>query len=518
MLDQGQFSARIKKTIIAGASPTVISFAMQRKEIRMNKPLGFRGSAVAVGVALALGLPALALGGPRDVDSMVLDQLRAQGRADIFVKMSSDASLADADSYGSKNARAQHVYDVLSANAAVTQQGLRKYLDQHAIGYQVFWINNSILIRNASRDLVNEIAARSDVAYIRGNHTMKLDVVDAVAKPSKGTDAVEWGIQKIRAPDVWATGNTGVGVVVSSVDTGVRYTHTALVNQYRGNNGDGTFTHDYNWFDPSKVCGNPSLAPCDNNEHGTHTMGTMVGGDGLGPFTNDIGVAPGAKWMAAKGCETNSCSDTALIGSAQFIACPTKTDGTAPDCTKAPDVVNNSWGGGGHDPWYFTYVQAWRAAGIIPVFSAGNNGSGCQSMGSPGDYPNVIGVGAISQNDTLASFSSKGPGLFPAHRLKPDIVAPGDNVRSSINTNDNAYGLLSGTSMAAPHIVGSVALYLSANPGAAYGAVYNAFRGTASQALNAPPGPDSCGNRNFDVYPNPIYGWGRVDIAAALGN
>jgi subtilisin family serine protease len=285
------------------------------------------------------------------------------------------------------------------------------------------------------------------------------------------------------------------------------------VNQYRGNNGNGTFTHDYNWFDPSRVCGNPSLAPCDNNQHGSHTMGTMVGDDG---GSNQVGVAPAAKWMAAKGCETNSCSDSALIGSAQFIACPTKTDGTAPDCTKSPDVVNNSWGGGGHDPWYVQYVQAWRAAGIIPVFSAGNNGSGCNSMGSPGDYPNVIGIGATSISDVLASFSSKGPGQFN-RALKPDFVAPGDNVRSSTNTSDTSYGLLSGTSMAAPHMVGSIALYLSAHPGATINQVYTAFKGTTNTALGAPPGPDTCGNRDYLTYPNTIYGWGQFDAAAANG-
>jgi subtilisin family serine protease len=481
----------------------------------MNKPSGFRGSAVAAAVAIALGVPALAHGGPRAVDSLVLDQLRAQGRADIFIKMSSDASLDDADSYGSKNARAQHVYDVLTAQAEQSQQGVRSYLDQHAVNYQVFWINNSILVRGANRDLVNELAARSDVAYIRGNHTVKLDVIESSASAAPdNTDAIEWGISKIRAPAVWAAGNTGQGKVVANVDTGVRYTHAALVNQYRGNTGSG-FDHNYNWWDPSRVCGNPSLAPCDNNEHGTHTMGTMVGGDGNGPFTNDIGVAPGAKWIAAKGCETNSCSDTALTSSAQFIACPTRLDGTAPDCTKAPDVVNNSWGGGQHDPWYASYVQAWQAAGIVPVFSAGNNGSGCNSMGSPGDYANVYGIGAISINDTLASFSSKGPGQFRPQ--KPDFVAPGDNVRSSINTNDNAYGLLSGTSMAAPHVSGAVALYLSARPNATFKTINAVFRASASHALNAPPGPDSCGGRNFDVYPNFIYGNGLIDIGRALG-
>ena len=80
----------------------------------------------------------------------------------------------------------------------------------------------------------------------------------------------------------------------------MQFDHPALVRQYRGNNGDGTFDHNYNWFDPAGVCV-PSTAPCDNDGHGTHTMGTMVGDDG---GANQIGVAPGAKWIAAKGCES----------------------------------------------------------------------------------------------------------------------------------------------------------------------------------------------------------------------
>jgi subtilisin family serine protease len=110
----------------------------------------------------------------------------------------------------------------------------------------------------------------------------------------------EWGVERIGAPDAWADGVLGQGIVVANLDGGVEYSHEALVGSYRGNNGDGTFTHDYNWWDPTGICGSE---PCDNTGHGTHTMGTIVGGDGPGPFTPDIGVAPGARWIAAKGCE-----------------------------------------------------------------------------------------------------------------------------------------------------------------------------------------------------------------------
>jgi subtilisin family serine protease len=327
--------------------------------------------------------------------------------------------------------------------------------------------------------------------------------------PSEAPEAVEWGIDKINANDVWPSGNTGQGIVVANVDTGVRYTHDAIDDQYRGNTGGG-FNHDYDWWDPDGVYS----APQDNNDHGTHTMGTMVGGDGLGAFTNDIGVAPGAKWIAAQGCDSSSCSDFDLTSSAQWIACPTEVDGSNPNCSMAPDVVNNSWGGGGGDSWYQSYVNSWHAAGIIPVFSAGNNGSSCNSMGSPGDYRNVFGVGATTINDVLASFSSKGPGVF--RQLKPDMVAPGENVRSSIANSDTSYANFSGTSMAAPHLAGTIALMLNENPSATMVDLYFALANTASQNLGAPPGPDSC-VRPYNVYPNPIHGFGQIDAAAAVG-
>ena len=481
----------------------------------MNKPLGNRGSVIAV--ALALGLPALALGGPRDIDSRVLDQLRSQGRADIFVKVSGSVSLDAAESLGSKTARGQYVFDTLNANAALSQQGLRRYLDQQAVGYQAFWINNSIFIRNASRDLVNALAARSDVDFIRANNRgAHIDVVGPMRSvDAGGVNAIEWNVERNNSPDVWASGNLGQGLVVANVDTGVRYTHTAIVNQYRGNTGAG-FDHNYNWRDPSEICSNPDVA-CDNNGHGTHTMGTMVGGDGPGPFTNDIGNAPSAEWMACKGCESNSCSEFALLTCAEFIACPTRTDGTQPDCTQAPDIVNNSWSGGQRDSWYMDSVAAWRAAGIIPVFSAGNSGPSCSTINSPGDYPQVIAVGATTISNILASFSSKGPGSYAQRRLKPDFVAGGENVRSSVNSSDTAYALFSGTSMSAPGVVGSIALYLHDNPGAGYGQVHAAFRSTTAQDLGNPPNPDTCGNRMYNVYPNFHHGYGQVDAAAAIG-
>ena len=473
-----------------------------------NSPVRTRWLFGFAAAACLAGTPALVAAG--QIDWQLSPKLETARSVDVFVKMASDARLDQAENLV-RAERAQFVHDELRRHADVHQAGVQSLLKRRGIEYRVFWINNSLFIRNASPALVHELAARDDVAYVRGNYEVPLHV----PQPAEGTltrgGTVEWNIDIINAPQVWQTGNTGQGAVVANIDTGVRYTHGALIDSYRGNNGDGSFTHDYNWFDPRGTFLNE---PADNNGHGTHTMGTMVGGDGLGPFTNDIGVAPDARWIAAKGCESNSCSDFSLISAAQWVACPTRVDGSDPDCSTVPDVVNNSWGGGGGDPWYTSYVDSWVSAGIIPVFSAGNSGPSCSSLGTPGDYSNVIGVGGTDINDSNYDFSSRGPGSF--RRFKPDFVAPGENVRSAVNNSNGSYSNFSGTSMAAPHVAGTIALMLTANPNATLTDIYRAFVNSTAQTLIAPTGPQRCGIRFFNQYPNFIYGWGRIDAPGAV--
>ena len=461
----------------------------------------FVGASI-LGLTMATSMSASA------ADERLASQLEQNGSADVFVKMARDASLDQAAAMSRGAARRTRVFRTLSDHAATDQAAIKAFLAARGVASRTFWINNSLFIKNASAALVAALTARDDVAYVRGNYLVPRHLPRFSGESGNGTQAVEWGVDRVRAPELWATGNTGQGVVVANVDTGVSYTHEAVLDSYRGNLGGGAFDHDYNWFDPSGIFG---PIPGDNNDHGTHTMGTMIGGDGLGPFANDIGVAPGATWIATKGCQSSSCSDTNLIAAAQWIACPTRVDGvTDPDCSKAPDIVNNSWGGGGGDPWYSSFVITWLQAGIVPVFSAGNSGSFCSTMGSPGDYPPVFGVGATDINNVLADFSSKGPGAF--RPLKPNFVAPGVNVRSSVANSDSSYANFNGTSMAAPHAAGVIALMLSDNPALTMAEIRTALYGTTEQAsLGAPPGPDSCAGRPFDLYPNAIYGWGLID-------
>jgi subtilisin family serine protease len=436
------------------------------------------------------------------VDPLVLTQLGAQGRTNVFAKMAGDADLGGAEVIADRVTRLNHVHDTLTSHAATSQKAITAFLDRRGARYTSFWINNSVYVYGADRALVDALAARSDVAHVRADHEVPLHLPVSIEE-ADAPQAVEWGIALINANDVWAQGNRGAGAVVASIDTGVRWTHNAVDDQYRGAPG----AHDYNWWDPDHVF----VAPTDNNGHGTHTMGTMVGDDGA---ANQIGVAPEAKWIAAQGCDTSSCSDFDLTSSAQFLTCPTRVDGTDPDCSKAPHVINNSWGGGGGDPWYKPHTDAWGAAGIMPIFSNGNSGPFCNSAGSPGDYKFVVGVGAVNINSVLASFSSKGPGFF--RPLKPDFVAPGEGVRSSYNTSDTAYAVLSGTSMAAPHVSGTIALMVSDTPTAPLMDLYLALRDTVVQGLPNPPNPDTCGGRPYTVYPNFHYGHGRIDALGAV--
>lgn len=204
----------------------------------------------------------------------------------------------------------------------------------------------------------------------------------------------------------------GDAVKVANIDTGVQWNHPALGQAFAC---PGDPSNADCWADPSNICGGSA---CDNQGHGSHTMGTMVGDDDTS-LTWQAGMAPNATWIACKGCETNSCSEFALTTCADWILAP------GGDPANRPHVVNNSWGGGGGDPWYLGYVQAWVAAGTFPAFSAGNNGSGCSSMGDPGSYQESFASAAHDSSGNIASFSSRGPSPFGHDPYtKPNIASP----------------------------------------------------------------------------------------------
>ncbi|KAG9407034.1 hypothetical protein AC1031_001666 [Aphanomyces cochlioides] len=239
-------------------------------------------------------------------------------------------------------------------------------------------------------------------------------------------------------------------------------------------------------------------------------MGTMVGTKGL------IGIAPGAQWISCSAADTSgNANEQSLLLCAQFLLCPTDVNGTNHDCSKAPHVINNSWGDDSQTTFFDAAIQAWRAAGIIPAFSTGNDGSkGCGHASAPGSSRFVIAVGATKSNDILTSFSSRGP--TADDRIKPDISAPGDFIVSASGSQDDGYAIMSGTSMAAPHISGTIALYLSAHPGASFDDIYRALTANADTAPLWPY-TNSCGNISDATYPNNGFGYGRVNARKIVG-
>jgi subtilisin family serine protease len=429
--------------------------------------------------------------------AVILD-LAQDGTADFWVDFDGRADLSEAQEIKDWADRGTYVYDRLTQTAKASQADLLESLGAQGVEFESFWITNAVLVRGGDRQALDTAVGTAGVTAIRADESFELPDPVNPADPAPSIQAVEWGIANINADDAWSQfGVRGQGVVVANIDTGVDHTHPALAGTYRGTNGDGTVSHDYNWFDPSNVC--PSPAPCDNNNHGTHTMGTMVGEDGA----NQIGVAPGATWIAAKGCEGQSCSNAAVIASGQWMLAPTKLDGTDPRPDLRPNVVNNSWGGGA-PPFYQDIVTAWTAAGIFGVFANGNTGPGCQSANYPGAYSAAYGVGAYDSNNTIASFSSRGPG--ENGEVKPDIAAPGVNVRSSV---PGGYAAANGTSMATPHVAGAVAMLWSVNP-SLMGDIEGTRTVLDAGAVDTPN--DQCGGEPAD---NNVFGEGRLDVLAS---
>jgi len=438
------------------------------------------------------------------IEKSVTNSLAAKDSADYWIMFGQAADLSAASKIKDWNNRGAAVVDALRKTADAAQASVRAELDKQKVSYTSYYIVNAIRIKDGSSALAQSMAKHAEVSGVLSPREY------SIPKPTPGQaqaqiNAIEWGIAAINADDVWNTfGDRGEGITVASVDTGVDFMHPALASKYRGNLGNGTFNHNYNWFDPAHLCSSP--APCDTNGHGTHTMGTMVGDDGAG---NQVGVAPNAKWIAAAGC----CpTDQALLDSGQWILAPTDLAGANPRPDLRPNVVNNSWGSTTGslptDPFYKQVVQGWRASGIFPAFSNGNSGPACESSGSPGDYTESYSSGAFDINGNIASFSARGPGETGTGLIKPNLSAPGVDVRSSLP--GGAYGALSGTSMASPHLVGTVALMWSAAPSLIgdLGATEAILNSTAHDMSDL-----SCGGTAAN---NNVWGQGKLDAFAAV--
>jgi bacillopeptidase F len=460
-----------------------------------------------------------------------MDRTAPDSHMSIIVHQTEQAPIADISrelQIANATRQERHRRIVVSLQeAARSQEPLLAYLDGQMVagsvlGYTSYWISNLTVVQ-ATQDEIRRIAARPDVDWVEPNFEVQLITpIGGIPQigPYSGEEGgprgigVSPGIRAVRAPEVWyQLGYTGAGRIVANLDTGVDGNHPALNTRWRGYQGQNPWQEC--WLD---VLGTNTQFPTDTNSHGTHVMGTETG---LGAATEDtVGVAWGAQWIACNAINqgVGGGFDQDVITAYQWFSDPDGNPNTTDD---VPDVVQNSWRinesfGGNYtdcDTRWWNAIDNCEAVGVVTTWSAGNEGPGGTSIGSPPDrattFYNATSVGAVDATNfgwpyPIAGFSSRGPTgcNVPAERkIKPEVVAPGVDVYSSVPGGGYSQSF-SGTSMAGPHVAGIVGLLREANPNLDVDAVKQILMQTARDEGAA--GEDN------------TYGWGFVDAYAAV--
>ena len=448
----------------------------------------------------------------------------------FLIVLEEQADLSPAFGIVEREERLTYVYRTLVETADTTQSAIRAELDDLGVPYRSHYVINMVRVEGR-RWLMGRFEALPGVAEVVLNPNVRR-YPRRIPLPYEDAGPMVVGVQTnlavIGADVAWEQGVDGAGIVVGGQDTGYDWEHPALQGSYRGWDGEQG-NHDYNWHDAWDQ--NP--APFDDGSHGTHTMGTVAGDAGTG---SRIGVAPGAQWIGCRNMRRGFGNPGSYLECMEFLFAPFPLGGDAlsdGDVRLGAQVTNNSWGcppmEGCFPDTLRAGVEALRAAGIVTVVSAGNDGPACGTATTPpANYAASFSVGATTDGTRVAGFSSRGPidGL-----IKPDIAAPGARVRSSVPGGGYAYA--SGTSMAAPHVTGAVALVWSADsdllgdparteallcatslPRAVYQAcdVQAAPKGPFAALMDPPP----CACGDVTGVPNNVYGCGVVDVGAAV--
>ena len=400
-----------------------------------------------------------------------LQKVPASKEVEFIVTLKAEADLSQV--------KPEDVVDTLRDTSEKSQESLisfveRKVKDGDISEYSSFFIINSIYIKGRA-ELIEKIARRSDVESIRLNHTIvsdKEEIVKRKSSLSEVTSYVPWNLESIQADRVTKTGKN---IVVGIIDSGVNANHPELQDALL----PGGFK---DFVEPTNT------EPKDETGHGTHVAGTILG--------RTIGIAKDAKLIVARVFnKEGEASDEGLLAAGQWIL------------EKKPQVVNNSWGGNRDDSFYDDIVKKWKAAGIVPIFSSGNTGEynagGEGSIGSPGSLEDSFSVGALTKDDRLAKFSLRGPSKH-TNKFKPEISAPGVNILSA--DYKGGYVLKTGTSMAAPHVSGAVALILEANRKLSVDRVEEILKTTATPLTDD----------HYISSPNMGYGYGKLNVFKAV--
>jgi serine protease AprX len=463
------------------------------------------------------------------ISGSLLSKMESHSRVDCMIYFYGAPDLDAAYNIRGKNAKGRYVIQALKNTAQDSQKEVIGMLEAYNTPFQSFWIANAVKAL-LTPEQVHTLAGHRSVAWIAYNSPVRMEPLPETGPLpfQSALRGVEWGISHIRADEVWDLGFTGEGVVIAGQDTGYEWEHTTLIEKYRGYDPvSGTADHNYHWHDAihnagqGNPCGSNSPEPCDDNNHGTHTMGTMAGDDG---GANQIGVAPGSKWIGCRNMDEGDGTPATYMECFEWFLEPTDLDGQNPDPAMAPHVINNSWScplSEGCDNSNFEamrqVIESLKAAGIVVVVSNGNSGPNCGTTSAPpAFYTESFSIGATNSSAELASFSSRGPSGLNGS-LKPNVSAPGVSVRSAIR--NNGYASYSGTSMAGPHVAGVVALMISANPNLAgeVEVIEEMLEETAIPKFNN----QTCGGIPGSESPNNAFGYGIIDafeaVEAAIG-
>ena len=437
----------------------------------------------------------------------LLDAASADDQLGVIVMMKHEADIPALMDYfrsvkSTRQERNEAVITELMNAAQSTQPKIMTALQRQkdagtTSSIKQFWIVNAIALK-ANPAAIRELAARDDVGLISEDYP--IEIIKPVKEgpprklPAVDADTIEPGIVVTGAPELWAMGIDGSGALVCDMDTGADGTHPAFADRWRGL--DPGVHYSAAWFDPVTH----TTFPFDSGSHGTHTMGTILGKDG----NHYIGMAPGAKWIAAAAIDYGDTVSNALA----TMQWTTDPDGNPSTVDDVPDVTNNSWGipGTNCKDTFWTALDNAEAAGTVYIWAAGNEGPSSGSLRSPADRTatavNSFAVGALKQGgEKIANFSSRGPSDCPGGDIKPEVSAVGEDVLSSVP--GGRYSEKSGTSMAAPHVSGLVALLRSAYPDATVEDIkYAIYNNTVDLG---DPGEDN------------TYGTGRINAVEALG-
>lgn len=453
-----------------------------------------------------------------------------EGPQDVLIHLKAKADLSGPRHL---NYPGRGVFHQLKRVADESQGLVVDLLKDNGIEYRTFYIANAVFAKHVSAQLIEKLRRLPEVASVHANHVSKMNLPTVEYRPTLRASDIPDQIRALNVDKVWAMNITGKGLVIGSIDSGVFWGHEAIRARYRGTREGAAADHEFNWHDTVRepfaetfepqVCPYDSAEPCDDVDHGTHTVGTMVGEQ---KGRDRFGVAFDAQWIGCRGLDRGYGSTATYLECLEYFLAPYPR-GTNPRETgrpdRAPNIINVSWicgvdegcktGSELHDA-----VRALKAAGILIVASAGNDGPQCSTvMFAPGGYSrDVLTVAAYDhRNGEIAEFSSRGPSTLDGG-LTPQITAPGVFLRSSIPGGGgySDYGYKSGTSMAAPHISGLVALLWSAKP---------ELKGRVDETIawvqkTAQPrmAAQTCGNFPGRAVPNAVWGYGIADALAAV--